>query len=445
MRSSLSLLCLLGLIISFVVAAPHPRSVQKRSYRVDRVRNTNFKGYDGPRQLVKAYRKYGVRPPQSLLDRLNAEDAAAKAVSAAAAVSRKKHKHNTTTTTTTTTDAATNTTSTSSSASSDVTGLVENTPTSSDTEYLSPVTIGGQTLNLDFDTGSSDLWVFNTNLPSKEQNGQTLFDPDSSSTFATLEGSTFSISYGDGSTVAGTVGTDTVEIGGATATKQAVELATTVSSSFLSDTVSDGLLGLAYSVLNTVEPQQQNTFFANVMNDLDEPLFAADLRHNASGSYEFGAIDTSKFTGSLNYATVNTTQGFWQFSSNSFAVNGGTTTTNTGANQAIADTGTTLLLVNTDIVNAYYADITGAEYNEELGGVTVPCDTDMPDISLDVGGTMATVSGDFMIFTTVSDSTCYASLQPIDSDLMIFGDVFFKSNYVVFNGGNNTLAFATHA
>lgn len=26
-----------------------------------------------------------------------------------------------------------------------------------DSEYLCPVTVGGQTLNLDFDTGSSDL------------------------------------------------------------------------------------------------------------------------------------------------------------------------------------------------------------------------------------------------------------------------------------------------
>jgi hypothetical protein len=36
-------------------------------------------------------------------------------------------------------------------------GSVENTPTQYDVEFLSPVTIGGQTLMMDFDTGSSDL------------------------------------------------------------------------------------------------------------------------------------------------------------------------------------------------------------------------------------------------------------------------------------------------
>lgn len=36
-------------------------------------------------------------------------------------------------------------------------GTVSATPEQFDSEYLSPVTIGGQTLNLDFDTGSADL------------------------------------------------------------------------------------------------------------------------------------------------------------------------------------------------------------------------------------------------------------------------------------------------
>lgn len=39
-------------------------------------------------------------------------------------------------------------------------GSAVTTPESNDVEYLTPVSIGGTTLNLDFDTGSADLYVF---------------------------------------------------------------------------------------------------------------------------------------------------------------------------------------------------------------------------------------------------------------------------------------------
>lgn len=43
------------------------------------------------------------------------------------------------------------------SAAANNDGTVTASPEQYDSEYLCPVTIGGQTLNLDFDTGSSDL------------------------------------------------------------------------------------------------------------------------------------------------------------------------------------------------------------------------------------------------------------------------------------------------
>lgn len=36
-------------------------------------------------------------------------------------------------------------------------GVVSASPTANDSQYLTPVTIGGQNVNLDFDTGSADL------------------------------------------------------------------------------------------------------------------------------------------------------------------------------------------------------------------------------------------------------------------------------------------------
>jgi hypothetical protein len=65
---------------------------------------------------------------------------------------------------------------------------------------------------------SPHRWVFNTQLPSSSQSGHTIYDPTKSTTATALTGSTFNISYGDGSFALGSVVTDTVDIGGATVT-----------------------------------------------------------------------------------------------------------------------------------------------------------------------------------------------------------------------------------
>lgn len=73
------------------------------------------------------------------------------------------------------------------------------TPTPNDKDYLTPVTIGGQTLNLRVDTGSSDLWVFSPLLPTAEQRGHKIYDPSLSNTSKALANDTWEIIYGDGS------------------------------------------------------------------------------------------------------------------------------------------------------------------------------------------------------------------------------------------------------
>ena len=96
-------------------------------------------------------------------------------------------------------------------------------------------------------------WVFSTSLPSSEQKGHTLFDPSKSTNWKALSGYKWNITYGDGSGASGTVGTDVVTVGGTSVSGQAVEIATKVSSAFVSDTANNGLLGLAFSSINTGE------------------------------------------------------------------------------------------------------------------------------------------------------------------------------------------------
>jgi aspergillopepsin I len=81
---------------------------------------------------------------------------------------------------------------------------------------------------------------------------------------------------------------DKVVVGGVTATTQAVEAATSVSSSFAQNVDNDGLLGLAFSSINTVQPKQQTTFFDTVKSTLAKQLFTADLKKGSAGSYTFG-------------------------------------------------------------------------------------------------------------------------------------------------------------
>lgn len=234
-----------------------------------------------------------------------------------------------------------------------------------------------------------------------------MYDPSRSTTVAEMEGSTFNISYGDGSFSRGPVVTDTVDIGGATVDKQAIGIPTTVSRSFIEDVHSNGLVGLGFSKINTIRPQKQKTFFDNVLPDLSQPVFTASLKSGVAGAYEFGNIDTSLFQGELTTVPVDTTRGFWEFESVQFAVGDGTPKTpSTGLGTAIADTGTSLMLMDDEIVEAYYAEVDGARQSPEVGGFVFPCTAGLPDLQVAVGDNyMATVSGKLMNFARAGTDT----------------------------------------
>ncbi|GAB7354981.1 hypothetical protein MBLNU459_g5593t1 [Dothideomycetes sp. NU459] len=319
-------------------------------------------------------------------------------------------------------------------------GTVAATPESYDMSYLCPVTLGSNTLNLDFDTGSADLWVYSTLQPSSQQSGHDVYQPVSSQI---KTGYNWSITYGDGSSASGKVYADKVVVGSVTATSQAVEAATSVSSSFISDVQNDGLLGLAFSTINTVTPVKQTTFFDSVKSSLAQPLFTVDLKKGAAGTYDFGFIDSSKYTGKITYTTVDTSNGFWQFTATGYAIGSGSTVSTSYV--SIADTGTTLLYLPAAVVTAYYKQVTGATYSSNSGGYIFPCSSTLPNYVAVIGGSKFTVPGSYINYAPISNTMCFGGIQSnAGIGFSIFGDIFLKSQFVVFSqvGGVNQLGFA---
>lgn len=110
MQTFVSLLAA-GMLASQTLANPLPRSASSAG-KFEVKQSVPVKGKTGVQKLAAVYAKYGKTAPEN--------------VRVAA-------------------------------ANGGGTGSVTATPESGDTEYLCSVDVGGQTLNLDFDTGSADL------------------------------------------------------------------------------------------------------------------------------------------------------------------------------------------------------------------------------------------------------------------------------------------------
>ena len=276
-------------------------------------------------------------------------------------------------------------------------GSVTVTPDEYDSVYVLPAKVGPppstpKTYELSLDTGSSSFIVYDTPA-------QTVRD---TVTIASLTVTGQTVQF----TAPGTVGTGD----------------------------SDGILGLAFSTPNTAPGSlNSKTFFENIAPTLTQSLFTVNLKKGAPGTLTFGAIDGSQYTGSITYVPVNSANGFWEFTSGGYAI--GSSAFVTTSIDAIADTGTTLLYLPTTVVSAYYAKVSGATYSASQGGYIFPCTSTLPSITLGIGTYRAVTPGSYINYAPVSSTTCFGGIQRNTGiGFSIFGDVFIKSQFVVFKG-----------
>jgi cathepsin D len=296
---------------------------------------------------------------------------------------------------------------------------------------------------VDFDTGSSDLFLpasnCNTNCA-----GHTLWTTSKSSTAKSL-GKSYSLAFGDGSTVSGTQFSDTVTIAGLTATAQDVGASTVYSTGFaLANFPPDGLMGMGFEQISVFG---SSGVFQTLVSEGKTTAGSFSFKLSTSGSELFlGGTNPAKFTGSFTFAPV-TTVGFWQVNLAAASVGGKALVSNL---QGIIDTGTTLIVGDTATVNTFFKSITGAKDATNTVGAgffTGPCNS-IPTVSLTFGGKAFTIDPTILNLGQVSSTLCVPGITGGDigfTNTWIVGDLFLRNVYTQFDVTNTRVGFATLA
>lgn len=327
------------------------------------------------------------------------------------------------------------------------------------------------------DTGSSDLWVMGSNNPycSRSRNSQIasedLIDCEEFGTFNIDQSSTWSkndsappffISYGDSTFASGIWGQDRLHLEDLNITGLSFAVANRTNSTV-------GVLGLGLPGLETTNSGRNGYQYDNFPLVLQRAgatksssysLFLNSLQEE-HGSVLFGAVDHSKYTGSLyTIPLINTLQRYgysqpiqFEVTLQGIGLSGDDTESNTTLTTtkipALLDSGTTLTYLPQSILDNL-ADRIGATFAARYGYYVVPCNPagdsssafdDDTNLVFDFGGFhIDTPLNDYLI--SVSRNTCILGLIPQDSNSAILGDTFLTHAYVVYDLENLEISMA---
>ncbi|KAL4434312.1 hypothetical protein ABPG75_000753 [Micractinium tetrahymenae] len=232
-----------------------------------------------------------------------------------------------------------------------------------DAQYYGEIGLGSppQKFQVIFDTGSSDLWV-----PSSKCSYLSIacylhskYYAERSHTYKE-DGRDFAIQYGSGR-LSGFLSRDTLTMGDLKVQDQTFAEAVMEPSLAFIAARFDGILGMGFpeiSVARATPPFQKML----EQKLLPEPVFSFWLNRQdegrEGGELVLGGVDPDHFVGEHTWAPV-TRRGFWQFKMDGMQVKGGEPFCSGGC-QAIADTGTSLLVGPPEVIDEINAAI-GAE------------------------------------------------------------------------------------
>lgn len=166
------------------------------------------------------------------------------------------------------------------------------------------------------------------------------------------------------------------------------------------------------------------------VKDIDDP-------DHGNSFYTFGNYDESIVKASkqeIGWTGIDSTEGFWMFPSESATING--KILDLTGNKAMADTGTTLMLVSDEFCKALYSAIDGARYDKDVGGWIVPADNvgGRPDVTIAIGNKQITIEKEQLAWVDLEDGSgmMYGAIQSRGNNTFdILGGTFLICCYAV--------------
>lgn len=306
-----------------------------------------------------------------------------------------------------------------------------------DYSYFAQVLFGSANtpLYMLLDTGAGQSWVMGPDCTSSACKVHNSFGAADSTTFKAIPGSSFSLGYGSGS-VSGIYGNDTVSIAGITV-PLTLGVANITSDDF-NNFPMDGILGLSRA------PQDYPNFIQELVASkaLKSNLFGVDITRASDGpnigEINFGAPDTSRYNGNLNYNAISSdaTQGDWAISMDGLGV--GDKDAGITGRLAYIDTGTSYIFAPADDVTKFHGNVPGAKSSDGTTW-TVPCTTTTALTFTFSGVTYSVPSEDWV--GPMANGVCTSNVfgHEIITGQWLLGDTFLKNVYTVFDIDGNRI------
>lgn len=174
------------------------------------------------------------------------------------------------------------------------------------------------------------------------------------------------------------------------------------------------------------------------------PLWTVDFRASTqTGEFEFGAIDASKYSGTVAYGPITTTGGLWTVEVQGIGAGYDDSAFKPYQFQVAFDTGTGGGSISRTIADLYWSQVPNSVWDDGWDNYLYPCDQTLPDFVVQLAdGNKVGIPSTGLYSQTGDNGMCVTMLAIADGDDTLWGQAWIEKWFVIFDWGNNRLGVA---